>query len=343
MNEPSKSDWMALYQAVTTFKQASPWEWLPNEDLFAVESSYDGEVGYCSVLGNGQKEFGLGIFLGDRGLQGYAEVMSGERKPEDFNESVMVPLLSMLFVDRDELQKKDREVISSLSLRFRGKNAWPQFRSQKPGYAPWFLEKEEALFLTVIVQQALVVADEVLKGDLRLLEYGASNPVFTRFFRDGRWQGEWRRVKTPDHSSQVNAESLGPLNEATLQLLRSRTNGLSGCWELDIFVLPVPIKDESGRPYFPVCFLAVDHKLGIILDSNLTGPWLTPAEKRNEVIKILEKTGQLPQEFWVKSQKVKELVRPIADALGIRIQVRSLRLLEEARAGLYNYFSQGNL
>lgn len=45
MNESSRSDWAALYQAAIIFKQASLWERMSNEDLFAIESPYDAEVG----------------------------------------------------------------------------------------------------------------------------------------------------------------------------------------------------------------------------------------------------------------------------------------------------------
>lgn len=77
MNESRRSDWAALYQAAITFKQTSPWERMSNEDLFAIESPYDAEVGYCSVLGDAREESDLGIFLGDRGLQEYARLKSG--------------------------------------------------------------------------------------------------------------------------------------------------------------------------------------------------------------------------------------------------------------------------
>ena len=43
MNQPGKSDWATLYQAAITFKEATPWDWMDNEELFAVENPDDGE------------------------------------------------------------------------------------------------------------------------------------------------------------------------------------------------------------------------------------------------------------------------------------------------------------
>jgi hypothetical protein len=45
---------------------------------------------------------------------------------------------------------------------------WPLFRSYQPGYFPWFLARDEAGFLTLALQQALVVAPQ-LKENMDLL------------------------------------------------------------------------------------------------------------------------------------------------------------------------------
>lgn len=337
MNEPSKNDWSELYQAATAFQQASPWEWMGNEDLFAVENPHNGEVGYCSILGSGQEEFGLGIFLGDEGFNGYLELISGAAEPEDFDERVMVPMLSMLLVDRGTLQKRDVEVVRSLGLRFRGVNAWPFFRSQRPGYVPWFLEKGEALFLGTAIHQALLVANKVRNNELDLLGKEPEGLILTRCHRGGDWLEEWHKPKILDRTPQIHTKAIGAVNEAQLHLLRSGAPRSSGSWELDIFALPVPVGSAGSRPYFPSCFLAVERKLGLIIGSKIAEPWLTLAEKQDEVIGILEKAGQLPRNIWVKSDKIRMMVEPITNGLGINLHVGKLTTLEEAKASLGNF------
>ena len=54
MNEPSQGDWAILYKAAIKFKQISPWKWMSNEYFFAVENPCNCELGYCSILGEGQ-------------------------------------------------------------------------------------------------------------------------------------------------------------------------------------------------------------------------------------------------------------------------------------------------
>ena len=339
MNEPTKGNWSALYQAAIAFQQAAPWEWMDNEDLFAVENPDDGEVGYCSILGSGGEEFGLGMFVGEDGYDRYAKLIAEEVEPENLEESMMMRGISMLFVDRDVLQKKDREVIRSLGLRFRGRNAWPFFRSQRPGYVPWFLEKAEVLFFTTAIQQALVVADEVRGGKLDLLKGEPENLILTRLYRDAKWHEEWRKAPKLGQEQETHAENIDLVKEAELHMLGGRAGALSGRWELDIFALPMPIGPRSERPHFPLCFLAVETKLGLILGANLTEPWLTFSEKQDEVIQILRKANQLPLEIRVKSDKVKRIVEPITRVLGIKLRVGSLPMLEQAKASLDEHLS----
>jgi hypothetical protein len=201
------------------------------------------------------------------------------------------------------------------------------------------LEKGEVVFLTTAIQQALVVADEVRNGELDLSEGESENLVLTRYYRGGKWDKEWRRAPISSQCQETHVENIDPVKEAELYLLHDRAGEHSGVWELDIFILPVPIGSAPDRPHFPICFLAVESKMGLILGTNLTEPWLTFSEKQDEVIQILRKANQLPREIRVKSDKVRRIVEPITSILGIKLRVASLPMLEQAKASLYEHFS----
>ena len=140
-------------------------------------------------------------------------------------------------------------------------------------------------------------------------------------------------------TQEPHAENIDAAKEVELHLLRSRVSGLSGCWELDIFALPMPIGQVPERPHFPICFLAVETKLGLVLGTNLTEPWLSLSQKQDEVIQILRKANQLPREIRVKSNKVRQIMQPITTILGIKLRVGPLPMLEQAKSSLYEHFS----
>ena len=340
MGNPSPSEWAKLYQVADQFQKVSPWTWMVNGDLFAVVNPQDGEVGYCSILGNGKEEFGLGIFLGDKGYKRYLSIFSDEPSVEEFDETIMTPMLSLLFANREDLQTQDIKVIRSLGLQFRGKNAWPLFRSQKPGYTPWFLEKEEAIFLTVAIEQALAVAGKVRDDELDLYEGVDEDLVFTRYYSDGKWTEDWRKPELSQRNSSRNPEeSITIVNEAELLLLRNSFHGQGGSWELDISILPIPIGTKSKRPYFPLCFLAIERQQGTVIGVEMNEPWVTQSQQREVFIKILKNAGQLPRDIRVKSKRVKEFLEPIAISLGINIQVGAIPKLERFKASLDNHLS----
>ncbi|MCX5999052.1 MAG: hypothetical protein NTU41_05510 [Chloroflexi bacterium] len=333
MSEPGKTDWAELYQAATEFRQAAPWTWMRNEDLFAVENPADGQAGYCSILGMGKEEYGLGMFLGEDGLRSYLNLVSGEESPE-WEDQAMIPKLTMLLADRADLQKKDIDVIRSLGLRFRGRNAWLLFRSQKPGYAPWFLDKEEAVFLTAAIQQALVVAGQVRDRRVDLSQKEAEGEVLTCCYRHGHWLQEWRRRPGESHGSAASLETADVVNEARLRLLRGAKKQTSQSWEFDIFLMPLHITPPSSTPYYPLCFLLMDKRSGFIIGTETTDPWLSTSEKQEKVIESLEKAKLLPRSIWVKSDRIAGIVKPVAKSLGIDVRVGSLPMLEEAKVSL---------
>lgn len=41
-NKPTGEEWADLYQAAIGFKRVAPWQWMTDEDLFAVENPSDG-------------------------------------------------------------------------------------------------------------------------------------------------------------------------------------------------------------------------------------------------------------------------------------------------------------
>lgn len=61
--------WQNLYQAMAEFKNMRPWEWMHDDDVFAVQNPVHGELGYCCIMGALGEVFALGVYLGSDGLE----------------------------------------------------------------------------------------------------------------------------------------------------------------------------------------------------------------------------------------------------------------------------------
>ena len=333
MDTPTQRDWLKLYEAAMAFKELAQWRWMSDSDVFAVQNPSKDEVGYCSLMGAAGEEFGLLVFLGAEGFESYKQIALGDVDCTSLDVWAMISALSMALLGRDELDRQDHDVIRSLGLRFRGKNAWPCFRSHRPGYLPWGLESEEAHLLTAALEQAIDVAARVRDGALGLQRGASAGLVLTRYCCDGHWMEEWRKPLALRPGPAAPALP----DRAYLQRLREMAGSLRGSWELDLFFMPTPVASGSERPFYPTCVMALERTSGFIVGGDITRPALTAEEKQGAVLQLLQKAGELPREIRVASDELRRIVGPLATGLGISVRVARLPMLEKARTGLMKH------
>jgi len=150
--------WKTLYDAADAFRDIACWEWMSDSDLFGVKNPESGEIGYCCVLGELGEVYGLVVYLGGAGLEQHRKIQSGKLHAASPDVAYSQSCLTAWFGGRRDLDSTDLKVVRELRLKFRGSDAWPQFRSLIPGYLPWYLTENEAKFLTLCLEQARHVA-----------------------------------------------------------------------------------------------------------------------------------------------------------------------------------------
>ena len=168
MTKPDIREWRRLYEATVRIKEVSPWEWMTEADVFGMQNPETGELGFVSVMGMLGEHYAVSLYLGSEGIHGYLNLqeLGPFADPEDL---IQIPQLQASFEDREQLDKRDRDVIKELGLKFRGRNAWPMFRSYRTSFFPWFLESGETRFLSVALEQLADVARRC-REDSSLLE-----------------------------------------------------------------------------------------------------------------------------------------------------------------------------
>jgi len=334
MSDASLEEWRALYQSAAVYRTAAPWRCLGDTDLFALENPADGSFGYCSVLGMADEEFGLAVFLGDEGLTAYRGMMSEDLDTDGLAILDSLRSLSATFVDRPYIEPRDRRVIDELGLKFRGRNAWPLFRSQQPGYLPWSLERDEVLFLDCSLRAAIAAAEFVQSGDLSLDELGIGSGRIVALGHDGgNWRREWRMLPP-----EREPEPLPPVDELSLRRLSEKPRRRE-TWEAAFSVLPAGIGNPTSRQQYVSALLAVDGD-GMILALKVMEPGSSDAERQAEFAGVLEAAPALPATIRVPTAQTRRVLQQLADGLKLKLVVGGTPQLDEAMGGLLDYLAR---
>lgn len=324
MNEQttiSSQDWSALYAAAVAFKGLKCWEWMYDSDLFGVQNPETGEIGYCCVMGNLGEVFALHVYQGAQGLASYwllheQSTLADEGVPMSPAELLgSQKCLAVSYDNRSDLDKKDLELIRSLKLQFRGKNAWPMFRNYQPEFFPWFLSSpEEVRFLTIALQQAADVGLRMKENEEYLTPAEEGEEIYlVRVLRNGQWEDTWQPP------APYEPPPLAPIiNELQLAQVKRANFPQQGTWITDSFLLPTAVR-EGARPFYPRSFVVLN-EAALPLGMEL----LKPGEQERKVparfLQLVQEVQSLPQLLLVGSEQTFALLEPIAKTLGVQIE-----------------------
>ena len=343
---PTKADWQALYQAAQEFKEIEAWTWMYDSDVFGVQDPVSGEIGYCCIMGNLGEMFALAVYLGSEGLESYMRIASEPPldPSEAFEELMMQKCLMASFGSREELTKEDRQVIKRLGLKFRGRTAWPWFRSYRPAYHPWYLTAEEARFLTLALQQARE-AGLRFREDPALFDPPQDDLWFVRVPEETEkglsWKDAWLEPALLKEEELPDV----PLDELRLARLKKAAQFMDAVWEMDFFLSPSAVQKSKGeRPYYPYMTMTVDHRAGFIFGTDLASPGTHLDKFPEQFLALAERLKKLPTELWVIREEAHDLLEPLTSRLGVELYlVDELESLQDARIALRRFMGAPDL
>lgn len=333
---PSLKEWKSLYEEAMAFKKLECWKWAFDSDIFGVQNPENGEIGYCCILGHFGEVFGLVMYLGTNGLEGYLKIQSGEIGPEDIDVIHTQKCLMVSFEDRNELKKADLQVIKDLGLKFRGRKEWPLFRNHQPGYLPWYLTRKDVIFLTTALQQTIEVSKR-LKEDKNLLTPPKEGFYLARVpkmkVKKSIWEDKWL---SPVPIIEED-ETFPKVDEVRIQRIKKKVNQNSNTWEIDFFYSPFVIQDKE-RPYFPLICLFVDRNSSLIMGFHLSDSLKYRSEFKEKFLGIIEQLNSFPKEVMVKRKQVYDLFEPITRRFGTEIHmVETLEEIEEVKESMFEF------
>ena len=338
---PSLEEWRKLYEAAIRLKEIAPWEWMEETDIFGVQDPETQELGFVSIMGLLGQHLALGLYLGAESLYRFWRMQAEPGEMATLESMLAVRELQVSFEDRDMLDREDRAVIKELGLTFRGRQAWPLFRSYRPGYFPWFLEPAEARFLTHAIEQAIDVALRY-RDNPDLIEQPSEYDYLIRVPRQEGAALVWedRIVTVPPAEPELVAV---PMDMRALEAAKKLPR-MSQAMEVDFFVMPIRIGREGERPRYPFMLLLVETALGLVcghqlleVQSSVDATWgLVPLTLVREFIKL----EMVPRRVRVMSPYLPIVLKPLGEELGFEIEIaHELPALQKAKDSLFETFT----
>lgn len=254
-----------LYQLAFQYLNTELWKSLWDNQIFAVKFS-DGEVGYCCVMGAAGEFCGLGIYIGDEGINSYLKMASGDFMETDETEikfsqqCLMCSFVKPSQMDRNS-QLKARTSLKNSGFNLKEIKLYPVFEKFLKYHLPttningfdnqYFIEAFYACFevadkLKVKSKDELHLTDTVNLFD-KTIPY-----LICR--KDGNYT--WRTKKLPNdiYTDCCFAQDYNSLLAQKIKKMTSTDNS----WLCGMFRLSSTIKDLEGIPYFPLIQVVLD-------------------------------------------------------------------------------------
>ena len=310
---PTMEQWAKLYEIAIKIKALAPWDTVWDTDLITIMLPGQKEPVFISAMGRNGECYGIGVYLGYAGLLGFHRLLNSSEE-----ESLTTPLafqhcIMCYYGNRDELSPKEREVIKSLNLKFRGNNNWIYFRSMEEGYFPWNINEDQAELMIDALQNFVMAYMHIASGKIEV-DFEADETLMREYSPKTK---EWLNTVVPMPQVPVIRREVVFDDELLLKRLQKKPKS-SLSVELDILYLPTPIQEKANEPpYFPRVLVLFDRQNEILLDQQLLNIEVTNENAAIEsLIDYISEQGK-PRKIFVRDEYFKHYVDSFCDQVGI--------------------------
>jgi hypothetical protein len=317
MNEKDLNTWKRLYEAANLLKVQKPWELIDDYDFVTIELKGRKEAVYCRVLGELERAYMINVFESSDALFDAIYEMEHDEIPWHQN-SRYINCLSVVYSDREILIPEDRKMIDLLGLKYRGRKAWPLFRSYEKGYAGTRLNAVEAARLAEVLEQLAPAIADMRAGNLEL-DIDGEETILRRFNKKTK---SWETLVAPLNDEPKHIESFSLTDEIMMSQLK-RIKKLQKVVEMDVMHHIVSIDNAAIRKRRLARF-AMACEVDKPSEPYITSPLEPEDDEISTILNILigyiNEIGR-PREIRVRDDIVEIAIQEICSELGIKTSV----------------------
>ena len=258
--------WRRLYDLAAQVRSMEPWLWMEETDVFGVEDAGSDETVFVSVMGLLGEYHAIAVYPGAKALMQFWQMQNAPDRETIADMLSGIHHAHAAFGKKSDLEREEKERIETLGLKFKGANAWPYFRSFRPGWCPWMVDAQEARWLILALEQLLDVAPRVQKNRRILGSGGPEHPYLVRVHSAVDAQSAWHDTHKPCPPPATTFRIT--VSNSLLDAVRAmEPSGLT--IELDVTPSFMPVGKKGARPQTPYLMMAVESASGFILGVEL--------------------------------------------------------------------------
>ncbi|KOS63826.1 hypothetical protein [Lysinibacillus sp. FJAT-14222] len=327
--ESIEPDYLSLLELANELKKLKPWQYLRDDEVVVIDCEEAEYKALVSVMGAGGEEFGLMIFDMEHGYDSLTKILYEKNLSSDF--SYGLNALTVNFVDREELDPADYQLIKDCGLSYRGKKNWIQFRSYQEGTHPETPNYLEVEFLIDAVSKMINII-EARKAGWEYPQVAAHQYPTFKVQMDGELQEIYILQINKSKPTYECYEEISMFEKA--QYKKKPKSALQ--LEYDVFYMPFGVETElTNRTVYPIVGMLVERGSNLVIEHELFPMPKTPPIAQSILWAYLQSFEVRPSKIFV-SKEVRPMLQPLAKVLGVELVESELPGIQEVREFMKN-------
>lgn len=317
-----------LYNLAYEFKSAALWDFVWDNEIFAVKVS-SGEMVYCSVLGRNGECFALNMYVGEKGWNSYLRL---QYEPASFAEQQEMMLSQeCLQISFDEKINVHPTQFAQLSKYATAKKvslkgmSCANFVKYRKRVQPWPVQEESDFkIMEECMRAALYITKRFESGKLAIDKFfkNFKVPLYTP-------KGTTYTKRMVQAECKYHEKVVIPGIQEFPRIAKAKKKGTLFC---DLVFLPMPIADggTDKAPRYPLMLMVATEDGFMILNP----PTLTYEENPEEIVTAFADSiwqkNSVPKKIVVRNERTYKLLFPFCEVHGITLSVDKVEHIDDA-------------
>lgn len=255
--------WDLLFSLSSEFFGLKPWDLLYETDIFAVRSPDTGRDYFISIMGSLGEAYALAAYQGEAALEQFWHIQEADGKLPP-GTILTIPHLMVSLEEFDNIDNNQIKYMELSGVKPGYKGLFTKFGQIIPGLLPVVPDKEILSDLVHILRQSIWVIRHIPKnGKVFLHTEGDSEEDY--YFRlpvlnkgKTNWKGQKKKVDrvVEPIEATYNSEDLKQFKKLA---------PYRDILQMELTPLPYPMREPGKPDYFPVSFMMVNARTGVIV------------------------------------------------------------------------------